>query len=204
MNYATLQTRIQDTLQRGDVAQAVPGWIELAEARFNRELRVRQMITRATAILQESFIRLPSDWLETRNLEVEDDSERRPLQLVSMQESDKIKAEASTGALFYVIHGDSIEIKPFVSEPMTLEMTYYASIPALSSSNTTNWLLTAWPDLYLYASLLHSAPYLDRDKRLATWEAMASKLIEDIRLQDIKAQWSGSPLRIRSAAVIDH
>jgi len=198
MNYTELRALIQDTLQRGDLAAAVPGWIQMAEARFNREMRVQQMLVRATASVEKSFIRLPSDWLETRNLEVEDEEQRRPLQLVTMQESDKIKGEAAKGALFYVVHGGSLEIKPFVSEPMLLEMTYYARLPALSASNLTNWLLDTWPDLYLYASLLHSAPYLDRDSRLATWESLCAKMIEDIRLHDIKAQWSGSPLRIRA------
>jgi hypothetical protein len=111
MTYSELKTMVQDTLQRGNVAQAVPGWIALAEARFNRELRTRQMIVRATAPLQESFISLPPDWLETLNLEVYDDP-RRPLQLVTMQQSDKVLSEASPGALFYTIHGGSIEVKP--------------------------------------------------------------------------------------------
>ena len=200
MNYTSLQLLIQDTLQRGDVAPAVPSWIEMAEARFNRELRVRQMLTRAYAQLQESFIELPTDWLQARNVELYVDPPR-PLEVITMQEADLVRARGETIARYYVIHGAELEVVPYVAEPTDIEMTYYARIPALSDANTSNWLLDAWPDLYLYGSLLHSSPYLEQDGRMAQWETATAQILEKIRLGDAQAQHSGSPLRIRARAL---
>jgi hypothetical protein len=42
-DYSTLQAAIADELARADLASAIPTFIQLAEANFNRELRVRQM-----------------------------------------------------------------------------------------------------------------------------------------------------------------
>lgn len=42
-DYATLKTAIASWLARADLTAAIPDFIQLAETRFNRELRVRQM-----------------------------------------------------------------------------------------------------------------------------------------------------------------
>ena len=197
MNYTDLQYLIQDTLQRGDIAPAVPAWIQMAEARFNREIRSRKQLTRAYAELQESFIELPEDWMEAANVELYTQPPR-PLEVITMQEADKVRARGESVARFYVIHGKELEVVPYVAAPTMIEMTYYARIPALSDENPTNWLLDVWPDLYLYGSLLHAAPYLEQDARMGQWEAAVVRFLEEIRLADAKAQHSGSPLRIRA------
>ena len=58
-------------------------------------------------------------------------------------------------------------------------------------------MLTAWPDLYVYATLVHAAPYLREDERVALWKGMADQLLEEIRLSDERAKHSGGPLRAR-------
>ena len=59
-------------------------------------------------------------------------------------------------------------------------MIYRANIPALSESNTTNWLLTLAPDLYLYGVLLESAPYMKEDERISTWGSGFSTALNDL------------------------
>lgn len=49
---------------------------------------------------------------------------------------------------------------------------WYAELAELSAEAPTNALLTGWPQLYFYAALSESAPYLKDDPRLATWEAL--------------------------------
>jgi hypothetical protein len=51
-----------------------------------------------------------------------------------------------------------------------VELWYYKKLDALSSA--LNSLYTANPDLYLYAALAASAPYMQDDKRIPVWERL--------------------------------
>ena len=42
-NYATLQTEVADFLHRTDLTSAIPTFIQLAETKLNRILRLRAM-----------------------------------------------------------------------------------------------------------------------------------------------------------------
>jgi len=67
---------------------------------------------------------------------------------------------------YYTIIDGAFELIPTPSNSVELTITYYAKIPALSSTQATNWLLTKAPDLYLYATLTNAAPYLQNDERI--------------------------------------
>jgi len=55
------------------------------------------------------------------------------------------------------------------------EITFWETLTALSAG--TNWLVEKHPDIYLYATLLQSAPYLRDDPRLQTWGALLDGLL---------------------------
>ena len=44
--YTDLQSSVADWLNRSDLSAVIPTFIQLAEAKFNRELRTRDMLTR--------------------------------------------------------------------------------------------------------------------------------------------------------------
>jgi hypothetical protein len=77
-------------------------------------------------------------------------------------------------------------------------LTYYAKIPALTVSNTSNWLLVDSPDLYLYGSLLQAAPYLQDDQRITTWAALYTTAINDLKVSDERSRMATSALRMRA------
>ena len=49
-NYTELQTSVADWLDRDDLTARIPDFITLAEARFNRLLRIRSMETEAEQV----------------------------------------------------------------------------------------------------------------------------------------------------------
>ena len=201
MTYAELQSAIGDWLMRQDLTSVIPTFLKLAESRFNREMRVRRMLTRATATVVGQHTPLPTDFLEARNV-VLNTSPVRVLEYVTLERADNIRADRTqTTPWAFTISGGEIEIVPVVGDGTEIELTYYAEIPALSNSNTTNWLSTRWPDVYLYGALMHSAPYLKDDERVAVWAGLHDRALEEIRLEDHKAQWSGSTLKIRSGSI---
>jgi hypothetical protein len=77
---------------------------------------------------------------------------------------------------------------------------YISELPALSDSNTSNWLLEHYPDAYLYGSLIHSAPYLKDDARLQVWAALYQSAIDAINAESEKAKFGGSGRRMKIRA----
>jgi hypothetical protein len=200
MNYSTLRSDVADWLNRTDLTERIPSFIRLAEARFNRELRVRQMVKRAVGLLEDNYITLPGDWLEAKNVQINADGRPRKLEYMTLEQADDFNA-ASGGSgvpMYFNVTGNQLEIIPRPTGEPQIELTYYSAIPALSNSEPSNWLLTTWPDLYLYGTLAHSAPYLKDDERLATWAQLFLKAMDEVVTSDQRAQYSGSILKARA------
>lgn len=70
LTYATLQSTIQDYLDRADLDSLTPTFIEMAEAKLKRNLRHHKMEKRATANTTAGTrtLSLPSDFLEMRSV----------------------------------------------------------------------------------------------------------------------------------------
>lgn len=199
--FAGLKTTIADYLNRDDLTSIIPSFITLAEAKFNRKLRTRQMVKRANGQIETAFFSYPADWLQAKEFQLNTSPIVR-LEFVTEAYGDKLKAEryVSTGQpAYYTITGTQLEFIPTPDSTYSAELTYYAKIPALSDENTSNWLLSYAPDLYLYGALLEAAPYLKDDERLGVWGQMYNGSITDIEVADQRASVSSTPLvRARS------
>ena len=126
------------------------------------------------------------------------------LDFITNEQLDKYRAKYTTGGTpkFYTIVGQELEVLP-VPDTATLtgEITYYSKIPALSGTNATNWLLNSSPDIYLYGTLMQSAPYLVDDARLPIWASIYQKLVGDLAIADQKARVGDSTLTIKATAL---
>lgn len=193
-SYAELQQAIQDWLNKPELEQVAPTLIALAEADFQRRVRHRKMVSRQTATLSSSRVPLPATWLEAINLEISGQYPSR-LKYASPADLDAYRDNSSSGiGLYYSLVGDEIEVAPTPIDASTIEMIYYAKIPALSDLNTSNWLLVEAPDLYLMASLAQAAPLLGDDARLPLWQGAAEKLLTNLNDADTRSRTSGGPL----------
>jgi hypothetical protein len=100
---------------------------------------------------------------------------------------------------YYTVVGSQLEFIPTPDTQYEGELTYYAKIPALSDSNTSNWLLTYAPDLYLYGALIEAEPYLKNDERVGLWGELYLRVVADIEVADERASVASTPLvRARS------
>jgi len=199
--YSGLKAAIADYLNRDDMTSVIPGFITLAEAKFNRKMRTRQMIKRATAVIDSQSFAYPADWLEAKEFILSTNPITHmefvtELQAKGLQSTDIVSPGKPR---YYTIIGSQIEVIGTPDTSYSGVLTYYAKIPALSDSNTSNWLLAYAPDLYLYGALLESAPYLKDDERLAIWGQMYIDSKADIELADQRASVSSTPVvRARS------
>lgn len=199
-NYATLQSAIADYLNRADLTAQIQTFIQFAEADLNTRLRSREMIVNATATSDGQFVALPPDWLEAINMMIV--GGQSPLRYITPDEADTIiKAQTYTSTRFYSMTTGVIELVPPAVDDITIDMVYYGKIPALSDANTTNWLLTKAPDVYLYGALTHAAPFLMDDQRMAVFSQIYLARVQSLQDESQKALHSGSPLISRPRGV---
>ena len=202
-SYSTLQQAVLDWVNNPEIEQTVATFITLAEAKFNRELRLRDMLTRSEAVSSNEFVAVPADFLENYSLELNMSgiASRQPLTYIGPLEAKSLKANKITGlARYYTIIDGAFEILPTSSSSVDLLLTYYARIPALSTSNTSNWLLVKAPDLYLYGTLLECAPYLKNQTDLPIWTTARNSIIEAMRMESERSMRPTTQLVARRRA----
>lgn len=190
-NYSELQTSIAEELDRSDLTAKIPDFIVLAESRINSEVRIREMLTRASFSISSRYTSLPSNFLEMRDFRLLTNPVR-PLQYVNSQEMTRYYDTAAKPPTYYTIHED-IELDSPPDTSYSGEIIYYKQVDPLATTST-NAILTRAPSLYLYGALLESAPYLLNDERMQTWNALYTGHLAALHKSDRKSQRGHNPV----------
>jgi hypothetical protein len=199
--YSELKTAVGDWLNRSDLTSAIPNFIALAEAQMNRQIRHRKMVTRADATLDTSYFAVPSDWQENIRFQLNTNPITPLVYVTPEQMTEDSQVYITSGQpMFFTMVGQQFQVLPVPDGEYDAELLYYAKIPSLSDAAPTNWLLTESPDIYLYAALVQSAPYLKEDERTGVWAGLYQTLVNDMKIADERARIGNSKLvpRIRS------
>jgi len=197
--FAELKTATANWLDRSDLTDRIPEFIALAEARFNRILRIRDMETVSTAISTTGGTReysLPTGFVQMKEFHLTTDP-LTPLAYITPEMMTRIWAGSGRGKPeVFTIIADNVRLGPNPDAVYTTSMLYYKTFTALSDSATTNDMLTNNPDVYLYGTLLEAEPFIMNDQRVQLWGMAFEKAIGDIQFQDNKDRHSGSELRV--------
>lgn len=205
--FATLVTAATEYLAREEdttLIARIPDFITLFEAKVNRTLLHPQMEVRSTATVstgstEPEFISLPSDFQTMRRVRLSGVSGKPRLNFMTQTQMDDYRYSGdnvSGQPVYFSIVGTELELVPTPNEDFELEMVYRANIPALNASNETNWLLTLAPDLYLYGTLLESAPYIKEDSRLSVWGSAVQTVLEQLNTHGDRQSFDSGPSTI--------
>ena len=200
--YSELQTAVANWLDRDDLTDRIPEFIALAEARFNRVLRLRSMESKQTAstIAAQRNYNLPASYIQMRNFQL-NTSPITTLSYVTPEIYDRLWGGSQGGTpKFYTIVADEISLGPVPGSVITMEMLFYKRFTDLSDAAPTNWLLTNAPDIYLYGSMLEAEPFIMNDERVSLWSSALSEAVSQIQEQDNKDRHSGSALRVMNTS----
>ena len=197
--YTELKASIANFLNRDDLTATIPDFISLAESSINTNIRHWRMETRAETTIDSQFTGVPSDWLSTIRFHLEADGTTSLdfMSLSTIQAARSARDDATGTPTNYSLNSSQFELMPTPDGAYSSILMYYAKVPTLSDSNETNWLLTHYPDIYLYGALLHSAPYLKEDERAQTWAALYTAAVERVNNASSKSTTSGSGLRLK-------
>lgn len=194
-DYSTLKAAIADWLARADLTSRIPTFIQLAEARINRELRVKSMQVQASGTATAGVIAYPTDARAIQSLTVELGGRRHEIHPLP---PESLKDVSTAGGLpcGYVVVEDEIRlIGGTGSEDYTL--TYWKAVPALSDSASQNWLILREPGLYLYGALIEAAPYLrGRQDDLVVWSQQFRAIADGMAREDDLARYGNAPAQV--------
>lgn len=188
MTLATLKQDLLAVLGTVEAEQQIPAAVRLAEAEMSRRVRCRQMVGRAEIDISAAYETLPADFGGIRSLELGSN----PSVTLEYVEPDRLSAlkgihTASGAPIYYSILGAELRLVPTpnTSYPAS-QLTYWKTIPALTADGSTNWLLDAWPDAYLYGALKHLGRILN-DGRVGTLEAPGWAAAFDVIVKEMNA-----------------
>lgn len=184
-NYTELQSELIDWFHRADLNAKVPVFIQLGEAYLNRKLRTMDMETRSTASISTTsrYLALPTRFVEMVSLSMLDGDNWEELTFVDSSvlrenvASETIQAKPT----LYTIK-DELEFDSVSDQAYTLEMHYYKQYDI--AADTTNWLLTNYPDLYMYASFTAAEMYLKNDNRVGGIKSLMAEAVRDLNISE--------------------
>lgn len=206
--YDELKTALADWSVRSDVTAHIDDFIDQAEAFFAYPpLRmnapgiggIRGNITRTAGTLTAGTATLarPADFDEAYRFVFTGDT-GSALEFVGAEQL-RLEFRSGTGHPHYWTVSDVIEFDVAPDSAYAYELAYYASVTALSDSNTSNWVLASYPNVYLSACLYHLwlfvQDYVTADRWMAQYKAGAAAINKDYQ----RSRYSQGPITSRVA-----
>ena len=79
------------------------------------------------------------------------------------READKFESSGTSEAV--TVSGSSLRIIPPGDASYNVTLRYRQKVPALSDSNTSNWVLESHPNAYLFGALAHGESFLVNEEK---------------------------------------
>ncbi len=178
-DFLDLQTAVVEHVRDPSITDVMPRLVKLAEAKLNQALRTRQMMATDTLTIVSGSAALPADFLEAIGLF--DASGKEYIQ----QPVHMVREGRNNG--FYAVENGTL----LVNSDGDLRLDYYATLPTLTASMTaSNWLLQAFPHVYLYAVGLEAAKYMRDLEGAQATKALLEMEMSDLAASDAQARYS--------------
>jgi hypothetical protein len=201
-NFTELKASIADWMLRDDLTSVIPDFIALAEAHMNRQLESWKMEEMSALTVSSRYTALPSDFMSAKRVEVTTPY-CIPLESMSRADMQQQRAElldAGGRPQYYAITDSQLEVLPSPDASYTVNLYYKEKIPALSDSNTSNWVLADHPDLYLFGSLAAGFAYESDMEKALMYEQKFNALIAELNQQSRRDKHDGVGLRRKITA----
>ena len=208
-----------------DVEARIPDWIALGEARIRRQQTwfeqfyslanagsplavtahpfelpsyvrdVKTMWNSTSSVQGEIEILTPASWRSF--VASNGDAQGVPRKAVIVPHMDAWLVDPDVAGPI-VKHGAKVYLwpRPVIDGTWKIDFEFIRDLDPLQA-NVLNGLYLRHPDLYLYATLCESAPYLQHDERLPLWEARYNQAIAEINVERERAKFSASRKRVQ-------
>lgn len=165
--YDELKTAIAGWTHRANLTSYLGDFISMGEEKLFSDLKVKEMEARTDYTPSSRYLSTPTRMTGIRRIVAKSSP---PVELVGTS-PDGLRVVWDTGSgtpSHYTVLGSEIEFNRIPN--VDVEILHYAAPAALSDSATTNAILTAYPNLYLAASMVEAAIFIKDASMLATWQ----------------------------------
>lgn len=171
-NRTELLAALADWANRTDLTNFWPDAITLAEAEMKR--RLRRATESTTIYISAGNMNGPSDMAEPIHLRLSTSSPYMDGTLMLCTPEMLTDVRQRTGYVtgrptHYAYYDGQLQFAPIPDQSYDGILLYKQQLTPLTVSNTTNAVLTEFPDLYLFGALLQASPYLKDDERIPVW-----------------------------------
>ena len=166
----------------------------MAEQGLNRDIRVRRLVDHGILSVTGDDTVLPSAFSSVESWYHDGPTFRGPIEIVNPDRIGQLKRRhGATGApAFAAIIEGIARYAPAPDGTFSTEFVYWEKVPPLTGAAPTNWLLDDHADIYIYATLLETAPYLKDDARIAVWQSVYDQGAELLHRATEDEQFSGT------------
>ena len=182
--FSDLKTAMQDWSDRADLLGRMTDFVTLADSRIRKDLlrnqiRLREMETRSDVTPSSGAVTLPTDYMAMKSVQVRETAPRR-LEYRPMDWLNEAYPAGDTATpSYYGIEGGTLYMFPITVSDIRL--VYYAYPAVLSDSNTSNWLLAKYPDIYLFAGLVEVESFSENREAMDHWISMLTAAFDGLK-----------------------
>ena len=197
--YANLKIAVIEQSHRGDLDLKIDDFILLTEAEIRANpdeplnLRANELIATGATAADSDTVALPARYQRSRSLRITIGTQKYKL---TYQTPEVMTRRDGTGTpVFYTILGDNIVLDIDADAIYVVTFEYEADLTPLSASNTTNNVLTRYPNIYLYGCLKQAFIYAVDDQEVAKYNNLFLTAISSANTAEMLSRYGESPSR---------
>lgn len=197
-----LVASIANWMDRQDLTAVIPDFITLfeADALISLPLKTIYNLTKVALVTSGSSnqVALPSDFLAAKALINQGPAGASgvayaPINIVSIESLYGLYPQPNADVpKACAIVGSFLEFAPYPSGVYNLNFYYYKRATPLTAAAPTNWLMTNFPQLYLFGTLIAAEAFLGTDPRMQTWGGFYQTALDKIQASADSFMYGGS------------
>ena len=187
-NLTELKSAIADEIHVDDALNTrLEDFIRRAEAKINRRLRLREqeqlLEIDYPVTTTDRFLTLPARFLELLSMASKwagkPDGYYRNMRFVPPADIVRYYSISRSRPTHFTLR-NAIELNTLPDVDYTLRMHYLQGWDLVTDGS--NWLLTNFPDVYLYGALYEATAHIQDDKRLIVWKSAFEQALQEAEL----------------------
>lgn len=200
-NYGTLKTAIAAKLRRNDRTADIPGYVQRAEAHFNRELRHTENLYKLAAqTFQAEFTNIPPDLRELQGIELDWNGTKMWVEPdTNVSAVNRRGTIGTSGKVSVSIVNKQFRFSPPLTGTATGDIYYYRGTMqdlAGGADGDDNWIILRHPDVYFYRTLMEAGLDMNDDDLVQRAGAPFMAAWQSLLRHSSRSRF-GSQLRVR-------
>lgn len=198
--YANFVTEVKNWINMSSLTDSQVGsLITIGEQRVNRDLWVKERETSLNITISNSVATIPADYMKIKHAYLDG----TPVMQLQKRDAAWIyenyiyRSDLGRPKYFAEEAGNFI-FGPVPDASYVMKGVYYKKPSDMATASTVHSVFTAYPDIYLYATLAGAALYLGQDQRLV-WEQSYLRALNQAMRETQEREFNGGIVAMTAA-----